>query len=153
MFKWNGTWHDSGLPLTEKYRNWSVRSDLESSNNTCSNPQNVKFPFRLKSQQPSEKLRGALALIHTEKQRKMVSGDRFEITVGHEEHSLVLIVQQGPTCSILTSLLCVSQLFLTSKKINFFHFSESTFSAPTVKLKPLQNTFYYNCYVNTMCQF
>lgn len=71
--------------------------------------------WELKSQKLSEELRGALALIDTEKQRKMVSGDRFEITLGHEEHSPVLIVQQGPTCNILTSLFCVSQLFRTSK--------------------------------------
>lgn len=77
--------------------------------------QKFQFPFT-KSQQPSEELRGALALIDIQdKQRKMVSGHSLEVIVGHE-HSVVLIVQQGPTCSILTSLLCVTQLFLTSKK-------------------------------------
>lgn len=36
--------------------------------------QTFKFPFKLKSQQPSEELRGALELIDTEKQRKWFQG-------------------------------------------------------------------------------
>lgn len=61
----------------------------------------------------------------TEKQRKTASGDRFEITVGHEGHSLVLIVHHGAACSILTSCL--------TSQYDLFHFLWEKIPALRVK--------------------
>lgn len=61
----------------------------------------------------------ALTLINRQKNREK-NGFRWSITVGHEGHSQVLIVQHGATCNILTSPLRLTTLSLQSDFFNFW---------------------------------